>query len=86
MPDCKKYGGITRGELNSLRAELAKMDVKIPTGDDVQVKGPMGIELRATYNEPGRTLEICIVKKPFYIPESQIWNIIDSGASQYGKS
>ena len=46
MPDCKKYGGITRDELNSLRKDLAKEGIEIPSGDDVTVQGPYGSHLR----------------------------------------
>lgn len=83
MPDCKKYGGIMRAELDSLRKDLAKEGIDVPAGDDVAVKGPYGIELRATYDEAKETLKICITKKPFYIPESEIWKIVDTGTNPY---
>jgi hypothetical protein len=83
MPDCKKYGGITRAELAQLRKDLAAENVVVPEGDDVLVKGPFGIELQATYDEARETLKICITKKPFYIPESQIWKIVDTGTEPY---
>lgn len=83
MPDCKQYGGITRAELVNLRKDLARENVKVPEGDDVDVQGPYGIELRATYNEQKETLKIRITKKPFYIPESEIWKIVDAGTAPY---
>lgn len=83
MPDCKKYGGITRDELNHLRKDLEKEGVNVPAGDDVKVQGPYGIELRASYDEAKETLEIRIVKKPFYVPESEIWKIVDTGTAPY---
>ncbi len=83
MPDCKHYGGITREELVRFRRDLAKEGIHVPAGDDVSVEGPYGIELRATYNEAKETLKICITKKPFYIPESEIWKIVDTGTSPY---
>jgi len=83
MPDCKQYGGITRAELTSLRTALAKEGITVPAGDDVEVKGPFGVELRATYDEAHKTLKICITKKPFYIPESQIWKIVDTGTEPF---
>ncbi len=83
MPDCKKYGGITREELAQLRADLKKEGVSVPQGDDVEVTGPYGIELRAVYDESKETLTICITKKPFYIPESEIWKIVDTGIEPY---
>ncbi len=83
MPDCKYYGGITRAELANLREDLAKEGISIPSGDDVTVEGPYGIRLRATYDENKETLKICITKKPFYIPESEVWKIIDTGTAPY---
>ena len=83
MPDCKQYGGITREELAKLRKDLAREGVNVPEGDEVTVEGPFGIELQATYNEAKETLKICITKKPFYIPESEIWKIVDAGTAPY---
>ena len=83
MPDCKKYGGITRAELNRLRQDLEREGVSIPEGDDVNFKGLFGVELRATYDEEKETLKICITKKPFYIPESEVWKVVDAGTEQY---
>ncbi len=83
MPDCKQYGGITRVELNLLRAELSKEGVSLPEGDDVAVAAPYGIELQATYHEAHETLKICITKKPFFIPESEIWKIVDTGVEPF---
>jgi hypothetical protein len=83
MPDCKYYGGITGQELMHLREDLEKEGIRLPPGDDVRVTGPYGIELRATYDETKETLTICITKKPFYIPESEIWKIVDTGIAPY---
>ncbi len=83
MASCKRYGGITRAELTHLRADLAKEGVMVPKGDDVSVKGPYNIELQATYDELKETLKICIVKKPFFVPESEIWKIIDAAVTPY---
>ncbi len=83
MPDCKQYGGITREELNHLRKDLEKEGISLPVGDEVKVKGPYGIELTAVYNEEKETLKICIIKKPFFVPESEIWKIVDTGVEPY---
>lgn len=83
MPDCKKYGGISRDELVKLRKDLAAEGVSVPEGDDVEIKAPFGVGLRAVYDEAKETLQICIVKKPFYVPESEIWKIVDTGTSPY---
>ena len=83
MPDCKQYGGINREELVNLRKDLAGEGIVVPEGDDVEVQGPFGVKLQAIYNEQKETLKICISKKPFYIPESEVWKIDDSGTAPY---
>ena len=83
MPEFKKYGGITRAELVKLQKDLADEGIVVPEGDDVEVIAPFGVKLQATYDEPRETLKICITKKPFYIPESEIWKIVDAGTAPY---
>lgn len=83
MPECKKYGGITRKELVSLRKDLAEEGINVPEGDEVEVSGPFGVKLSASYDEQKETLKICITKKPFYIPESEVWKIVDAGTEPY---
>lgn len=83
MPEFKNYSGITREELVNLRTDLAKEGITVPEGDDVKIKGPFGIELNAAYDEQNETLGIRITKKPFYIPESEVWKIVDTGTAPY---
>ncbi len=83
MPSCKQYEGITRGELQQLRVDLQKEGVSVPQGDEVAVMGPYGIELSISYDESKQTLSVCITKKPFFIPESSVWAIIDTGVNPY---
>lgn len=83
MADFKYYGGITRTELNNLRQDLAKEGVMVPEGDEVKIQGLYGVELRASYDESKETLKVSISKKPFYIPESEVWKIVDTGTAPY---
>lgn len=83
MPDSKQYGGINREELVKLRKDLANEGIDVPEGDDVEVNGPFGIKLQAVYIEEKETLKISIVKKPFYIPETEVWKIVDAGTAPY---
>lgn len=79
----KRYGGITRDELNRLRADLAAEGVVVPEGDDVTFDATHRILLRAVYDGAKETLSINIVKKPFFIPESQVWGVLDTGIQPY---
>jgi hypothetical protein len=83
MPESKKYGGINRDELNRLRGDLKREGVTLPEGDSVKLSGIYGVELQADYDEAKETLKISITKKPFYIPESEVWKFIDAGTEHY---
>ena len=83
MPQCKYYGGITREELEHLKKDLEGEGIKVPDGDEVEFEGVFGVRLSATYDEAKETLKICITKKPFYIPESEVWKIVDAGCAPY---
>lgn len=83
MPECKFYGGITRPELDHLRRDLAAEGINVPEGDDVEFKAIFGVHLRATYDEAKETLKVAITKKPFFVPESEVWKIVDAGTAPY---
>jgi len=83
MSDSKLYEGITREELNILRSTLEKQGVKVPEGDDVLVEGPYGVQLQLSYDSAGEMLKVSIAKKPFFVPESMIWNMVDEGVGPF---
>ena len=82
MPSSRDFTGISRAKLNGLRTELKKWGVVIPEGDDVDVKGPFGVKLRATYEEPSETLRLVITDRPALISEGQIWKVVENGADK----
>ena len=82
MAEEREYGGISRAKLDRLRSDLAAWGVEIPAGDDVEVKGPFGVRLQATYNETMQVLKLRITKRPPLISEKQIWKMVDSGAAK----
>jgi hypothetical protein len=53
--------------------------VEVPEGDDVEIGAPLGVKMRATYDEPAQILTLTILEKPMFVPEAQIWNIVESG-------
>ncbi len=82
MSETKEFTDVSRERLNRFRRELAQWGVKVPDGDDVQVSGPFGVILRATYDETLKTLSLSIVEKPMLIPESQVWKFVDNAAGK----
>jgi hypothetical protein len=83
MAEHREFIGISRAKLNGLRTELGKWGVEIPEGDDVEVKGPLGVKLRATYTESSETLRLSITHKPAFVSEKQIWKVVENGAARY---
>jgi hypothetical protein len=83
--DTKSYKGVTRDDVDKIRTELGKYGITIPQGDDVEVKGPLGVKMRVVYEEPNETLNLTITNKPGYISEAQIWKVIESSAGKIGR-
>ena len=81
MAKTKEITDVDRDRLNAFRGKMKKLGVEVPAGDDVEVKAPFGIKMRATYDEAVQTLTLEILDKPLFVPESQIWNMVDSGTA-----
>lgn len=81
--DCRQYGGITESEKEKLRQDLRKEGLQVPEGDDVVIQGPHKVEIRAIYVPQKETLRLCIIKKPWWLPASRIWEILDAGVAPY---
>lgn len=77
MAKTKDIHKITREKLNGFRAKMKKYGVAVPEGDDVEVKAPLGVKMRAVYDEPSQILTLEILEKPVFVGEAQIWSIID---------
>ena len=85
MADQKEFTGVTRSHVDKIRAGLASKGIKMPAGDDVEVRGPFGVKMQVTYLEPDKKLRLAITDKPIFITENQIWKVIESGAGFGGK-
>ena len=79
MANTKELTAITREKLDIFRGKMKKFGVEVPEGDDVEIKAPMGVIMRAKYDEPTQILLLEILDKPIFVPEGQIWSIVESG-------
>ena len=84
--DQKTYTGIRRADVDKIRGELGKYGITIPEGDDVEVKGPLGVKMRVIYDEPNESLNLTILEKPDYVTEGQIWKVVEMGAGKAGRA
>ncbi len=82
MAEARVFYDVSRERLTRFRRELATWGVKVPDGDDVEVSGPFGVKLQATYDEAPQTLTLSITDKPMFIPESQVWKFVDDAAAK----
>ncbi|MBL8181966.1 MAG: hypothetical protein JNL64_10200 [Blastocatellia bacterium] len=81
MANTKTITGVDRSKLDSFRGKMKKFGAEVPDGDDVEIKAPFGVKMRASYVESAETLTLEILDKPVFVPESQIWSIVDSGTA-----
>ena len=83
--ETKSYQGVTRADVDKIRREIGNFGIAIPEGDDVDVKGPLGVKMRLVYDEPSQVLNLTITNKPGYVSEAQIWKVIESSAGKIGR-
>ena len=76
MADCRDYRRISRDTFDRMKAELRNRGITPPEGDRGTAE-TMGVSATFEYNEPAATLRVCIERKPFYMPSSTIWGVID---------
>jgi len=81
MANTKELTAITREKLNAFRGKMKKFGVEVPEGDDVEIKAPFGVKMHAKYDEAAETLTLKIRDKPMFVPESQIWSIVEGGTA-----
>jgi hypothetical protein len=77
MPDCRRYEGITEEKMEQVKQGLAKSGIKPPDGP-VGVIEAMGVKVSMNYVAADQALDVCIVDKPLFIPDSLIWAQIES--------
>jgi hypothetical protein len=80
--DKRTYSGVTRVDVNNIRGGIGKFGIKIPEGDDVEIKGPLGVKMGFAYDEPNETLTLSIIDKPGFVSDSQIWSVIEMTAGK----
>lgn len=85
MANVHNYGGITRPEVDRLKAEVAKDGIILPTGDAGLVEFK-GVRLSFDYREATSTLKIGLEKKPIFVTEAHIWTILDEAVQPFTES
>ena len=84
MKSFKRYPGITRSEFGRVKIDARKEGIQFPEGDVGEVEYN-GIVISFGYSDITMTLSACIEKKPLWMPESLIWQFLDSATQPYVK-
>ena len=82
----RTFSGVKREDINKIRNGLGRFGIKMPDGDDVDVKGPLGVKMHVLYIENEQSLTLSIIDKPGWVSNSQIWKVIESSATGLQKS
>ena len=78
----RTYSPVTRADVERIRNGIGKFGIKMPTGDDVEIKGPFGVRMGFNYDEREQNLTLTILHKPGIISNSQIWSVIEMTAGK----
>ncbi|HEY2866620.1 MAG TPA: hypothetical protein VGJ02_05970 [Pyrinomonadaceae bacterium] len=78
----RTYSGVTRTDVDKIRSGIGKFGIKMPEGDDVEVKGPLGVRMGFEFDEADQRLTLSLLDKPGFISASQIWSVIEMTAGK----
>ena len=67
--------------MDCLRQSLTSKGIT-PQGDDTATIEYQGVKLSVSYDEANQVLNLNILEKPAYVPESLIWGLIDNSVQQ----
>lgn len=77
MPDCRRFEGVTAEKMEQLKQGLIKSGIKPPDGPAGVIEA-MGVKLSVSYVAAEQALDVCIMEKPAFIPDTLIWAQIES--------
>ena len=80
--DKRSYAGVTRADVDRIRGGMGKFGIKMPEGDNVEIKGPFGVKMGFDYDESNETLTLSIINKPGFVSDAQIWSVIEMTAGK----
>ena len=72
MGDSRRFEGVTPDVVERLKQGLQKKGIKPFEGDSGTIEA-MGVKLAVNYHTAEQALDIHILEKPAFIPESLVW-------------
>ncbi|MPZ17963.1 MAG: hypothetical protein GEV06_08635 [Luteitalea sp.] len=79
----KTFSDISRATFEHIKNDLRSLGVNVPSGDDciIEHRGARG---SLAYSEATGRLEVSILEKPLFVPESAVWALLDRAMQRYG--
>lgn len=77
MPDCRRYEGVTAEKMEQVKQGLLRSGIKPPDGPSGTIEA-MGVKVSVNYVAADQALDVCIIEKPMFIPDTLIWAQIES--------
>lgn len=77
MPDCRRYEGVTAEKMEQVKQGLLRSGIKPPDGPTGMIEA-MGVKVSVSYVAADQALDVCIIDKPMFIPDTLIWAQIES--------
>ncbi|HEV3275685.1 MAG TPA: hypothetical protein VG860_02620 [Terriglobia bacterium] len=77
MTDCRRYEGVTAEKMEQVKQGLERSGVRLPDGPSGIIEA-MGVRVSVNFVAAEQTLEVCIIEKPPFIPDTLIWAQIES--------
>ena len=77
MASSKEYPATTRSRVDCLWQNLISKGIAQQSSDSATIEYS-GVKVSVNYNEPAQLLRIEILDKPTFVPDSLIWQLIDS--------
>ncbi|MDE3181690.1 MAG: hypothetical protein KGM47_18745 [Acidobacteriota bacterium] len=73
----KEYEGVTQKALEALKKELQAMGITPPGGNTGTIEY-QGVKLGVDFAAEAQKLTVRVLEKPSFVPESLIWQLLDS--------
>ena len=81
MGNSKEYPATTRSRMDCLWQNLIAKGIAQQSSDSATLEYS-GVKLSVNYDEPAQLLKVDILDKPVFVPESLIWQFIDSSVEK----
>lgn len=77
MADCRRYEGVTAEKMEQVKQGLLRSGIKLPDGPSGMIEA-MGVKVSVNYVAADQALDVCIIERPGFIPDTLIWAQIES--------